>query len=126
MRSNGEAMMLQGSNENRWLLASLCWYLSTAFLHFTNLHFALSYQVNNSIWLVFGPPESVYSFRNLILPRLIIITIFSIPPAVIGLFIYESRIVWQRAILAWVCWSGTFLCLWCLLFSLPSIADRHF
>jgi len=104
------------SNGQRWLLASLCWYSSSAILHFLNLHFALYSRLNHFFWVVFGPPESVYSFRNLILPRLIVVTILSIPPAIVGLFVYESKIVWQHAILAWICWSGTFLVIWCLLF----------
>lgn len=112
------AKMRQPSNGHRWLLASLCWFSLSAFLHFLNLQFALYYLVNNLLWHIFGPPESVYSFRNLFLPRLIVVTIFSIPPAILGLFVCEGKIVWKRLILAWICWSGIFFAIYNLFFSI--------
>src|SRR4051794_37440786 len=95
-----------------WLLASLCWFSLTVLVHLFAAYFSLHYRLNQFLWLLFGTSESVYGFRNLIFPRLIIATIISIPPAVIGIAVYERRVAWQRMFLAWMCWSGSFLVMW--------------
>ena len=57
---------------------------------------ALSYEVSfhyllNQIgWVLFGPPDSVYSFRNLVLPRLVAWMVCTTPPALVALWLHSG------------------------------------
>ena len=49
----------------------------------------LSWKINQLGWALFGPPDNLYNFANLALPRLLAWSIVATPAAVIGLVVFE-------------------------------------
>jgi hypothetical protein len=50
----------------------------------------LPYLINQLDWYLFGPALDIYSFRNLVLPRLVAGMVCTMPP-VIGAYWWHSR-----------------------------------
>jgi hypothetical protein len=103
---------------SRLLLAWLVWLASASALSLLNLYVGLPYRLNQVFWATFGSPTNEYGFWNLVLPRWIVALGLSIPPALLGVLVYEGRhLTWRRALCAWLCWSGSFVVFFFVLIS---------
>ena len=66
---------------------SFCgWQLMVVAVLIISYEFGLTYMVNQLVWALFGPPENIYSFRNLALHRTITWLLCTIPVAWIALW----------------------------------------
>ncbi len=79
---------------NHWF-ALLCAWLSTAMvfgvLYNAARAVALEFHVNTLVlWNIIGVPEDIYSFRNIVLPKLIVFTFLSIPSTLVTVLVYEA------------------------------------
>jgi hypothetical protein len=51
---------------------------------------AFPYRVNQLAWAIFGPPRELYSFQNLVLPRVVAWLICTTPIAGVMLWLYDK------------------------------------
>jgi hypothetical protein len=73
----------------RFASAVVTWEVALLVMCIVAYEFGLPYQINQLGWKLFGPAEDLYSFSNLILPRLIAWLLYSIPASCIGLYVYR-------------------------------------
>ena len=94
------------TSRNYWF-ALLCAWLSTAMvfgvLYNAARGVALEYHVNTLVlWNIFGEPDDIDGFRNVVLPKLIVFTLLSIPSTLATVLVYEAtayrcyRCTWTR------------------------------
>jgi len=80
------------SFRKRFTIAFAVWegVLIGLFLASEALHFSLSWQIHQIRWALFGVPDNLFGFANTTLPRIIAWLIYSIPPGVLALWLFEK------------------------------------
>lgn len=72
----------------RMLVALFVWEGALLLFDVLAGHGRLSWHINQLGWAIFGAPEDLYSFSNLILPRILAWLLYSTPAALIGIWLF--------------------------------------
>lgn len=105
----------------RWMSVFLAWLSSLvmfAVLQGTVAQLGFEYNMNVAVfWEILGPPDEIYSFRNLALPKIVALIATFTPALLTGLVIYRSVLgnSWRLAFV-----SAAFLIGPCIGFDLAS------
>ena len=75
----------------RWVCAAVVWQVLLIPILIWSYEWGFSYKINQLGWAVFGPPDDLYSFRNLVLPRIAAWVVCTIPVGLTVLWAYSRR-----------------------------------
>ena len=73
----------------RIIFAWLAWQVYFSELYFVGAQAGIGYKFNQLLWWLFGVPEDLYGFRNMVLHRIVIFAAISAPPTLFGLLVYQ-------------------------------------
>lgn len=88
-----ERLTRTSQRRSRLVLTFLGWQAAVLAALMWSYQVGLAYRVNRLDWALFGPPGSLYGFRNLVLPRVIAWLVCTTPPALIALGLLVGRSV---------------------------------
>jgi hypothetical protein len=74
----------------RMLVGFLAWQLLAVAILIWSFESGFPYLLNQLSWTLFGPPENLYSFRNITLPRVVGWLLCTTPVGLLALWIYSE------------------------------------
>ncbi len=78
-----------------WSLVAVAWQILVLAMLIESYETGLAYKIHRLDWAIFGPPDDLYSFRNLVLPQLVAWLVCTIPASLAALWMY-SRVGRKR------------------------------
>jgi hypothetical protein len=85
-----DALVRRPSDWRRVVAASIAWELFLVPVLIWSYVFILHYKLSQLGWAIWGPPENIYSFTNLLLPDLIAWLLCTVPVDVTVLRLHEK------------------------------------
>ena len=85
-----DQLVRRPSDWRRIVASSIVWELLLVPILIWSYWFSLHYKINQIAWAVNGPPENIYSFTNLALPRLIAWLICTVPVGLAVLWLHQK------------------------------------
>lgn len=80
----------QQRNWRRRVITIVAWQAATFAVLACSYEFGLSSKLNRLDLTVFGPPNDLYGWRNLVLPRVLAWILCTTPPACVAMWFHET------------------------------------